>query len=58
MDKKVKERNEEGMINKTSEEDRVCEICGVSDSKESMWNMNYGYYLCDECYWEKDMAEG
>lgn len=36
---------------------RVCEICGVMDFKSNMWNMNYGYYLCDDCYLGYEVLE-
>lgn len=36
---------------------RICTRCGVMDLKNDMWNMNYGYYLCDECYWEDEFSE-
>ena len=38
----------------TDKEFRVCTNCGVMDLKSNMWNMNYGYYLCDDCYWEDE----
>ena len=35
---------------------RVCDKCGVMDLKSNMWNMNYGKYLCDDCYY-KDLED-
>lgn len=34
-----------------------CTRCGMTDSKDSMWDTGYGgYYLCNDCYW-KDLED-